>query len=455
MEIYKDFGPTIRALLEKADEDTLKIWTLLDMEVLPTWISERMALLGDAAHPFLPHQGQGGAQAIEDAVSLAALLPLGTSPDDVSDRVKLYEKCRLERAHKIQEFTRIAGEDEAEKAVKRDPKWMMEYTAYNFGHDEWDASTQALRKHLQSTNAYRYRMPLGFGPAPGPRQPLSALPDVLSHSQESQTTASIRFASSRTFLQNLFPTAAFSFTSPATVAQASIVCSTLAGMKWLGGGGYTHCGLYIHGVQYKKSDGEVIHGTYLAVLFENLADPIITGREELGFPKMFCDIDIDASGDSTKVKLGWRGKVFGELEWNGLAESNGVAEEKPAAISGAPASGRPGGAPAAEEQGLMIYKYIPAVGEPGKADVEYAVLVPKPVAATNGGTESKSPAGFQPSSRMASKADIKFDGGDWDSLPTLHNVAQTLAEVPIYKVLEAKVEKTAGVSDVRGARRIE
>lgn len=46
-------------------------------------------------------QGQGGAQAIEDGVSLAALLPLGTSADEIQDRLKLYEQCRYERAHQV------------------------------------------------------------------------------------------------------------------------------------------------------------------------------------------------------------------------------------------------------------------------------------------------------------------------------------------------------------------
>jgi 2-polyprenyl-6-methoxyphenol hydroxylase-like FAD-dependent oxidoreductase len=32
-------------------------------------------LIGDAAHPFLPHQGQGGGIAIEDAASIAHSYP--------------------------------------------------------------------------------------------------------------------------------------------------------------------------------------------------------------------------------------------------------------------------------------------------------------------------------------------------------------------------------------------
>src|SRR5579862_8779395 len=41
---------------------------------LPVWGSERIVLTGDAAHPTPPSAGQGGAMALEDAVTLAACL---------------------------------------------------------------------------------------------------------------------------------------------------------------------------------------------------------------------------------------------------------------------------------------------------------------------------------------------------------------------------------------------
>lgn len=52
-----------------------------------------------------------GGIAIEDAGSLSALLPKGTAVADIPERLALYEKIRDGRAHKIQEFTRLAGAD--------------------------------------------------------------------------------------------------------------------------------------------------------------------------------------------------------------------------------------------------------------------------------------------------------------------------------------------------------
>lgn len=63
----------------------------------PPWHRNRVVLLGDAVHAFLPHLGQGAAQAIEDGVVLAECLDASLDPDvafvEYTDR--RYERCRL------------------------------------------------------------------------------------------------------------------------------------------------------------------------------------------------------------------------------------------------------------------------------------------------------------------------------------------------------------------------
>ena len=49
-------------------------WALYDREPLPVWTKQRLSLLGDAAHPMLPHLGQGANQSIEDGMALATIL---------------------------------------------------------------------------------------------------------------------------------------------------------------------------------------------------------------------------------------------------------------------------------------------------------------------------------------------------------------------------------------------
>lgn len=106
LEVFKDFNPQVRKLLKKADPQTLKLWPLLDMNTLPTWVEDRLAVLGDAAHPFLPYRGSGGAMAVEDAVSLAMMLPAGVERHEVPERLQVYEQARHQRATTIQEMTR-------------------------------------------------------------------------------------------------------------------------------------------------------------------------------------------------------------------------------------------------------------------------------------------------------------------------------------------------------------
>lgn len=400
------------------------------MEILPTWINGKLALLGDAAHPFLPHQGQGAGVAMEDAVALSGVLPLGTTPADIPERLKLYEKIRYTRANAIQEFSRLAGKDWIGGKPQVD---MMKYTVYNFGHDEYDNTTKIFNEHIRSKHDGLYRrMPIAFGPAVGPRQ--NYFGGVQRTGTETFRTASIKIKTSRTFLQNLFPTEKFTFTSPGTVAYASFSVTTLDNMRWLGGGGYHHFGLYIHGVTYTKQDGSVINGSYLPILFESLADPIITGRDEIGMPKIWCEIDVHPRTNSYRMSCSWRGAEFVNMSLENLVESDPGASK-----------GTFGGE---DDYGLLVYKYSPAVGRPGVADCEYPIILPY------GEDGAKVPSKVS-KVRMSDKAQIRFDRGDWESLPTIHSFASVLADIPIYEVVQAKVVHGMGVPDVSSARRVE
>ncbi|CAG9978695.1 unnamed protein product [Clonostachys byssicola] len=55
--------------------------------------------------------GQGGTMAIEDAVFLAALMPLGTQPGEIVSRLPLLQKYRGERINRIQDYSRRNGKD--------------------------------------------------------------------------------------------------------------------------------------------------------------------------------------------------------------------------------------------------------------------------------------------------------------------------------------------------------
>lgn len=136
----------MKELLSIADPATLNLWRLYDRGALGTWINGHAALLGDAAHPFLPHQGQGGAQAIEDGAALGALLPLGVEKSDIPARLKLYMKARYDRATMVQNFSRQmafqTGEKDMVGGFSMDP---MEFADVNFRHDAYLHAQNILR----------------------------------------------------------------------------------------------------------------------------------------------------------------------------------------------------------------------------------------------------------------------------------------------------------------------
>ncbi|MEU6103029.1 FAD-dependent monooxygenase [Streptomyces flaveolus] len=82
-------------------------WPLFDRAPITNWVHNRIALLGDAAHPMLQYLAQGACQALEDAVALGQALGQYADP---SDAFTAYADRRRERAARIQTNARRFGE---------------------------------------------------------------------------------------------------------------------------------------------------------------------------------------------------------------------------------------------------------------------------------------------------------------------------------------------------------
>jgi salicylate hydroxylase len=106
-------------------------WGMYDRMPLPRWSSGRLTLLGDAAHPMLPHLGQGVNQALEDAVALATLLGASTDPAGVPQALAAYEGLRRDRTARVQLGSRRqgAGYDSSGSQLV-DRRWIYEYDAW-------------------------------------------------------------------------------------------------------------------------------------------------------------------------------------------------------------------------------------------------------------------------------------------------------------------------------------
>ncbi|KAF9788257.1 salicylate hydroxylase [Thelephora terrestris] len=91
-------------------------WRLYVHQPYEHWHKDKACILGDAAHPMLPHQAQGACQAIEDAAALGIIFSDKYSfTGDVEAGVSFYEKIRKNRATRVQQSSIRAGENISER----------------------------------------------------------------------------------------------------------------------------------------------------------------------------------------------------------------------------------------------------------------------------------------------------------------------------------------------------
>lgn len=87
-----------RAIVQATRPEDLRLDELRVRDPIEPWGRGPVTLLGDAAHPMLPHTGQGAAQALEDAVALGLAL---ASRTDVVSSLRKYERVRSRRTRAI------------------------------------------------------------------------------------------------------------------------------------------------------------------------------------------------------------------------------------------------------------------------------------------------------------------------------------------------------------------
>lgn len=97
---------TFRAMVRSTKPEDIRFDPLFDRDPLDTWGTGAVTLLGDAAHPMLPHTGQGAAQALEDAVALGLVLTRAT---DLPAALRTYERVRSARTKRLVERGRRAA----------------------------------------------------------------------------------------------------------------------------------------------------------------------------------------------------------------------------------------------------------------------------------------------------------------------------------------------------------
>ncbi|KAF3762820.1 FAD/NAD(P)-binding domain-containing protein [Cryphonectria parasitica EP155] len=160
-KVLEGWDPTCKAIVEKTP--SLVDWKLVYREPLPTWVSQkqRLLLLGDSAHPFLPTSTQGATQAMEDGVTLGVCLRRA-GRDHVQAALKTHEEIRYERVKAVQktgETTRDMWHKTDWEKVKQDPSsialpredWIHFHDAEAHAEDVFD---DIFRKHSSSKDTF-------------------------------------------------------------------------------------------------------------------------------------------------------------------------------------------------------------------------------------------------------------------------------------------------------------
>jgi salicylate hydroxylase len=78
---------------------------------LTTYVYGETILIGDAAHPMLPFNAQGGNQALEDCGALFALFSNLQSKAQVPERMRIFDQVRRKRANRQQIVSSVPAEE--------------------------------------------------------------------------------------------------------------------------------------------------------------------------------------------------------------------------------------------------------------------------------------------------------------------------------------------------------
>ena len=269
-----------------------------------------------------------------------------------------------------------------------------------------------------------YMMPTHFGPSAGPRQGPDGRKFVCKENPKT-TSISVSFLTNPAQLEELLPECFELVDEPVVTVSASYMKE----IEWLAGRGYNVLGVSFPVVFNGERDRA--RGNFLTVLWENLCDPILTGREQLGFSKIYCELPEPTTlRGETHCIASWLGFKFMDMKLRNM---------KPVALD---ASAAPPVPPPDDGvlRGTLHYKYIPRTGEWGCPDVAYAVLGP----AEGGNSVTKE--------LWQGEGTVAFHHARWEDLPTQYHIVNAFHALEIKEYRGATLAKSVGGRDLSDQR---
>lgn len=274
-------------------------------------------------------------------------------------------------------------------------------------------------------------MPIVFGPGGTPRetkeggrfiyeQPTGTI--VYSHKIVYETNASK--------LEKLLPNH-FSLINPYIILSFN----QLRNVAWLAGNGYDLIQVEIPACF--NGDDDNVNGTFVPVVWENHADPILTGREQLGWSKIYADMDTpkEHGGIIRGSASSWGFKFLDvKLDLNRQAQDPNEFEQ---IVTNS------------NSQGMMHLKYFPKTGgDFDQTDVEYVTLSPAKWAAPDGFDMSSIPL----PEKTLCWGEASWYYPEWEQMPTQAHIVQKLYDLEIKRFVGGCKTILHAVNDRRDQR---
>lgn len=255
--------------------------------------------------------------------------------------------------------------------------------------------------HFDKPTGEIHSMPTGFGRAGGPRQ--APHDGDFTPGPTRYVRHTVSFLTEAARLRQLLPRGLSLRADPVI----SFHFQQFTEVPWLAGRGYNL--LFATFPVTFRSHVETVEGQYLAVMWEGLAEPVITGREQCGHPKLHADLPAPrVRGDEVRASASWQGFRFAELEAHCATPIPTDALLAMQAANGA---------------GVIQHKYIPRTGAWDESDADYLTIGPLP-----GRSNMEDPQ--PPPEAHAGEGRIRLHRPRWEDMPTQHHIVTYLADLP-------------------------
>lgn len=114
LKVVAGFDQRLIAITESLDASKVNLRAVYDIDPIPTWHTNSVVLIGDAAHAMLHHQGQGANSAVLDAGSLADAFKKANS---IPEALAQYQAERKPVTDELQRVSRQGWSEDEIKTV--------------------------------------------------------------------------------------------------------------------------------------------------------------------------------------------------------------------------------------------------------------------------------------------------------------------------------------------------